>query len=68
MGERESRFTDVTGLNSPTETELTDKLAIKLELLGKTRTKKHRSHQDLAFYPAMVSRMISRAEFRANPD
>ena len=68
MGEREARFTDVTGLNSPKEMELTDKLALKLELMGRTRAKKHRSHQDLAFYPAMVSRMISRAEFKTNPE
>ena len=67
MSERDARFKDVTGLHSPTAIELTDKLAIRLDLMRRTRATKHRSHQDLAFYLAMVSLMISRAEFRTNP-
>ena len=57
----------ITRVGVPTETTLSERLAYKIEVMKYQRMGKHRQHLVPGLFPAMVSRMVSRAEVKSNP-
>ena len=68
MSERTTRFKDTTGLERPQDMNLSEKLSTRIQQMKDLRKKEqHRPHLVPPPFPAMASRMVSRAELKINP-